>query len=158
MFCPNCKDEFRPGFTQCGGCGVALIDSLDAAGGAAGGRPAGNPSRTAPSVQLYPPMAEYCGFLGLDEARQARDRLKQQRIRAEIVIRESPGSLDADVVEEEYWLHVERDRKKEAVKHLGFHTVESDVPDETFSCGECGHDVRSEESFCPKCGARFEAD
>jgi hypothetical protein len=155
MFCPICKDEFRPGFTRCASCDVTLIDSLE---GAMDDGPAGPRSRPAPAVQLYVPMAEYCGFLGLEEARDARDRLKQERIRSEIVIRESPGSLNADVVEEEYWLRVERDRRKDAVKHLGFDTVESGAPDETFSCGECGAEVLSEASACPKCGVRFEDD
>lgn len=28
MFCPNCRSEFRPGFTHCTKCDVALVDSL----------------------------------------------------------------------------------------------------------------------------------
>lgn len=28
MFCPQCKSEYRPGFTRCADCGVALVDSL----------------------------------------------------------------------------------------------------------------------------------
>ena len=28
MFCPSCKDEFRPGFTRCATCNVDLVDSL----------------------------------------------------------------------------------------------------------------------------------
>ena len=31
MFCPVCKAEYRPGFTQCSGCGVALVQALAAA-------------------------------------------------------------------------------------------------------------------------------
>jgi hypothetical protein len=35
MFCPQCKAEYRAGFTQCSDCGVALVETLTAAGSAA---------------------------------------------------------------------------------------------------------------------------
>jgi hypothetical protein len=28
MFCPQCKAEYRPGFTRCSDCGVDLVDRL----------------------------------------------------------------------------------------------------------------------------------
>ena len=28
MICPNCHAEFRPGFTVCSDCGIALVDDL----------------------------------------------------------------------------------------------------------------------------------
>jgi hypothetical protein len=28
MFCPNCKTEYRPGFTKCADCGVDLVEHL----------------------------------------------------------------------------------------------------------------------------------
>lgn len=28
MFCPNCKTEYRPGFTKCADCGIALVNRL----------------------------------------------------------------------------------------------------------------------------------
>lgn len=28
MFCPNCRTEYRAGFTRCADCGAALVDSL----------------------------------------------------------------------------------------------------------------------------------
>ena len=152
MYCPVCKDEFRSGFTKCVGCRVDLVESLGDAGTAAHG------VRAAPTAQLYVPMVEYCGFLGLEEARRARDRLKEEQIRSEIVIRESPGSLQADRVEEEYWLRVERDRYKQAVARLGFDEATAGHADDTFQCGQCGAEVASEESSCPKCGAHFEDD
>jgi hypothetical protein len=30
MFCPNCKSEYRPGFTKCADCGVGLVATLPA--------------------------------------------------------------------------------------------------------------------------------
>jgi hypothetical protein len=30
VICPNCHAEFRPGFTVCSDCDVALVDDLDA--------------------------------------------------------------------------------------------------------------------------------
>jgi len=39
MFCPICKTEYRPGFTKCADCGVALVDHLPA-GGAPGDKDA----------------------------------------------------------------------------------------------------------------------
>jgi hypothetical protein len=29
MICPNCKVEYREGFTKCADCDVALVDTLD---------------------------------------------------------------------------------------------------------------------------------
>ncbi|HXV74701.1 MAG TPA: hypothetical protein VD788_00150, partial [Candidatus Polarisedimenticolaceae bacterium] len=152
MFCPVCKDEFRPGFTECAGCGVALVERSDV--GPAAGR--GGRVSEAAAARLHPPMVDYCGFLTLDEARDARSRLGRHRVRCEIVIRESTGSPGHVAVDEEYWLRVERDRYKEVIDHLGFDAADSTPPDETFTCGECGSEVASEESFCPDCGARFE--
>jgi hypothetical protein len=101
----------------------------------------------------FVPMVEYCGFLSLEEARGARDRLKVNTIRSEIVIRETPGSND-----EEYWLRVEKDRQREVVVLLGYDEHEHNAYDDTFACDECGHEVAAAESFCPKCGAKFEDD
>jgi hypothetical protein len=43
MFCPECKCEYREGFTHCSTCDVDLVESLDAADGAddVAGNPAG---------------------------------------------------------------------------------------------------------------------
>lgn len=151
MFCPSCNDEFRPGFTRCATCNVDLVDSLSDAAAA----PAQAKARkeAADGQPALVPMTEYCGFLTLDEARGARGRLKDHAIRSEIVIREQPGTTD-----EEYWLRVERDRYREVFAILGFDEHEHNAYDDTFSCGECGHEVAAAESFCPKCGTRFEDD
>jgi hypothetical protein len=31
LYCPNCHAEFRPGFTVCSDCDVALVEALDGA-------------------------------------------------------------------------------------------------------------------------------
>lgn len=166
MFCPVCRDEFRPGFTRCANCDVDLVERLDAepppppppptAGGRAGNVFGGNRPSASPAPVLVQ-MAEYCGFLSLDEARDARDRLRREAIRSEIVIREPPGTGVETAPQEEYWLRVERERYRQASAILGFDEAESESGEAgTLSCGECGADVAAEEAFCPKCGARFE--
>jgi hypothetical protein len=37
MFCPNCKAEYREGFTKCSDCGVALVRTLADASASGGG-------------------------------------------------------------------------------------------------------------------------
>jgi rubrerythrin len=129
---------------------VDLVDSLSDVAAAPVKQKTRKAADTGPA---FVPMAEYCGFLTLEEAREARARLKEQAIRSEIVIREMPESTD-----EEYWLRVEKDRYREVFALLGFDEHEHNAYDDTFSCDECGHEVAAAESFCPKCGARFEDD
>src|SRR5947208_528984 len=31
MYCPNCRSEYRPGFTWCKDCDITLVDELPAA-------------------------------------------------------------------------------------------------------------------------------
>ena len=156
MFCPVCKDEYRPSFTRCATCDVDLVDSHADLKGRV---PHGTTREQAASAPAYVPMVEFCGFLLLDEARAARDRLRGEGIRAQILIRESPASDGSGTLEEENWLLVERDRQRQVRTLLGFDEhQEAETEDETFDCGECGAQVASEETFCPKCGARFEDD
>jgi hypothetical protein len=150
MFCPMCRDEFRPGFTRCATCGVALVAQLDP-----------DPSTAKWSRAPVAPttMVDYCGFVSLDEARQARERLRAEDIAGEIVIRDEPA--EAGRFTEEYWLRVDRDRFAQASQLLGFDEAAVEDPEggadeSTFQCGECGAEVAAEESFCPGCGARFE--
>jgi hypothetical protein len=104
-------------------------------------------------------MGDYCGFFSLEEARVARDRLRGQRIRSEIVVRERPDADWDEPVREEYWLRVDVSRLREITGLLGdFPEVEGgdEAEDPGFACGECGQHVKESESFCPKCGARFD--
>jgi hypothetical protein len=150
MFCPKCKDEFRPGFTRCANCNVDLVESLS-----------GSTATSAPgaSVPAGSPLSlvEYCGFVSLEDARRARDLLFGEAIASEIAIRTvSPGAA-ADPAEE-YWLRVERGRYKDVVRLLGYDEAQAppEEDDGSFACGECGTEVAAAETFCSGCGARFE--
>lgn len=151
MFCPVCKCEFRVGFTRCESCNTDLVDDLAAAEESA-------PRPADPAKPMLIRMAEYCGFLDLDEARQARDTLRRERIASDILIREAPGGRpDGPVEKEEYWLRVEASRFPQAAPILGFDQVDpSDDETLTSGCPVCGYQVPAEEPFCPGCGNRFE--
>lgn len=152
MFCPICKCEFRSGFTRCEGCDTDLVEEL-ASTDEPSISPAGSP---APAVG---PMAEYCGFLDLDEARQARDTLRRERIAADILIQEGPETGPDGPIQEEYWLRVEATRFRLAAPILGFDRAEQAADDaETSTCGTCGYQFAAEEQFCPGCGSRFEPE
>ena len=151
MFCPSCKCEFRPRFARCEGCNEDLVESLSDVKSRS--PPAASETDPLPGVR----MADYCGFVDLDEARQARDRLREDEIRSEITIREAPGSSRGPRVEEEYWLRIDVNAYKQAVALLDYDAVDASAS-ESQSCAQCGHTVAEGESFCPGCGAPFEAD
>jgi len=150
MFCPACRDEFRPGFTRCAACGVDLVETLDRAE---------LPSRE-PAVHHEPAavvhLVDYCGFVSLDEARQARQRLRSEDIRGEIVIRDDARGAQAGPPGEEYWLRVDRTRLQDVHAMLGFDEASGQSADAGFQCDACGADVGADESTCPSCGASFE--
>ena len=150
MFCPNCKDEFRQGFTRCGRCDVDLVDDLAAV-------ESGNPVAV-PEFAIQIRFGEYCGYLSLEEARQARDKLRPEGIRSEIALREPPDSSLEEPVREEYWLRVDTSQAKRVAQLLGgVPAVEpEEEDDDSFACGDCGQKVADDELFCPKCGARFD--
>ena len=141
MFCPSCKDEFRSGFTRCANCNVDLVDDLATVKDEAAAPPPVNPLR----------MVDFCGFFSLEEARNARDKLREHDIRGEIAVRESPEESGR----EEYWLRVDRSRYRQVPAILD-EEIETEPATETFTCGDCGHKVSKHEVFCAQCGARFE--
>ncbi len=153
MFCPDCGSEYRPGIERCATCQVPLVERPHAAAHA---RAASQGSRG--SDWDSEPLLTYCGFLALDEARHARDSLRREGLRAEIAIREAPGSDLRDPVEEEYWLRVPAKAFEAASRILGYDEAEdahgaSDAP---FLCSACGETVSADASSCPRCGERFE--
>ena len=149
MFCPVCRDEYRPGFTQCATCDAALVDSLDARG----------PSVPAPVLADATPeeaLAVFCGFLTLDEARHARDTVRAAKLPADILIRETPGAAIDAPVQEEFWLRV-RPRDFAVMEGLiGFEPAAPAGAEDTFGCSACGATVHASDDACPGCGLRFE--
>jgi len=150
MFCPVCRDEYRPGFTRCATCEVTLVETLDAAA------PAGKPAPILTEVAAEEATANFCGFLTLDEARQARDKVKAAGMPAEILIRDAPAPADGRSEGEEYWLRVRPRDFREVVGIVGFEQVDAAQADDTFGCSACGATVHASDEACPGCGLRFE--
>lgn len=153
MFCPSCESEYRAGITECATCGVRLVERL----GGAAGVPA-EARRTAGPVASF---VEYCGFLDLNEALEAREHLRVRGIVAQVLIREAPaGSLDDDRVDE-CWLRVPAAEFDAVRQVLGYEADDSahehaGAADDSFECSACGARVPADASKCPGCGARFE--
>ena len=106
--------------------------------------------------ELFP----FCGFLGIEDARHAREALREAGIPSDILIREVATQAGAA---EEYWIRVPRRRFAEVADVLHEEPVEEEKGgngelggDETFACSECGEDVPADADVCPNCGARFD--
>ncbi len=81
------------------------------------------PEREAePPPQAPLRLTDYCGFFALDDARDARDRLREQGITSEIAIREAQAADPAGPPSEEFWLRVDASRYRDV------HAVLGDVP------------------------------
>lgn len=150
MFCPVCRDEYRPGFARCATCDVPLVASLDEKA----------PAKAAPvlaEVAAEEATANFCGFLTLDEARHARDSVKKAGMPAEILIRDAPPPA-GEPAAEEYWLRVRPRDFRAIVGIVGFEPAHSDDEDDAgvFGCAECGTTVPASAERCPGCGLRFE--
>jgi hypothetical protein len=108
-------------------------------------------------------LADYCGYFTLDEALEARNELREARIRSEVVIREAPGAgLDA-TDRDEFWLQVDVEQWGAAERLLGLGVVDTDATHagaggEEFECGACGERVPESASACPSCGVEFDED
>jgi len=151
MFCPVCRDEYRPGFTRCATCDVALVAALDQ-------KARSKPAPVLAEVAAEEATANFCGFLTLDEARQARDSVKKAGMPAEILIRDAPTPADGEPAQEEYWLRVRPKDFRAIVSIVGFEPAQSDGEDDAgvFGCAECGATVPASAERCPGCGLRFE--
>jgi hypothetical protein len=154
MFCPECGGEYRHGIDRCATCDVPLVDR------------AGSPSRGAEANETFgrstdgdgDPAANYCGFLALDEARNARDQLRREGIRSEIAIRESSEADLKEPAVEEYWLRVPPKALAAVARILGYDEASEapEVEEEPFRCSACGQNVSADAAACPRCGERFE--
>lgn len=112
MYCPVCQDEFREGFTRCEDCDAELVADLAAAPPPP--RPSAAPAADPDREPIPIDMADYCGFISLEDAREARDLLRSSRILSEIVIREAPGGDPEGELVEDFWIRVDRKRIREA--------------------------------------------
>lgn len=153
MFCPVCRDEYRRGFTRCATCDVELVESLDAA----------PPEPEAPrplvtEVAAQESTVNFCGYLTLEEAREARDKVRARKMRAEILVCEPPGTdLSGPVEKEEYWLRVTPREFRAVADLLGYAAqAQEAAAEETFNCSACGAVVASSDTECPGCGLSFE--
>ena len=148
MFCPVCRDEYRPGFTRCAMCNSDLVESLDAVDEPA--HRAASPPDTAPTPE---PTSAYCGFLSLEEARDAKRKMRGAGFHAEILIRDGRDEHGREI--EEFWLLVPPRAFKAAQEIVGFDHAE--VPDDgEVLCSVCDRRVPEDAPRCPHCGARFE--
>ena len=148
MFCPSCRDEFRVGFTRCAACGVDLVPEV---GGPLKDVAASRAAADSPKA-AHAPMTDFCGFLALGEARDARERLRAMGIRTELVLRDAPGAPEG----EEYWLRVEQARLAEVILELGYDPADGADGAGELRCGACGETVATDAPTCSRCGARFE--
>jgi len=149
MFCPVCRDEYRPGFTSCATCNAALVEVLDAGA-------ARTPAPVPVEVPTEEVMENFCGFLTLDEARHARDTVRGAHLPAEILIRDAPKAAEGGPAVEEYWLRVRPRDFRAIVGLVGFEPVEAAGADDAFGCSACGTTVQAADDACPGCGLRFE--
>lgn len=151
MFCPECSGEYRDEITRCPTCDVDLVTELADDDGESEPPPSERP------LPATSELADYCGFLSIEEARQARDLLRREGIASEIVLRDDTS--DTPSSSEEYWLRVPEDSFSKVTALLGYGAEEEPAAaedDDSFSCSDCGKSVSANESFCPHCGARFD--
>jgi len=149
MFCPVCHDEYRPGFTRCATCDVDLVASVDAKAEA-------KPAAVMSEVAAEEAVANFCGFLSLDEARAARDKVLTTRRRADILICEAPRVRPEDPFKEEFWLRVAPHDFRAVIDLIGVTPSAPTEEDEPFLCSACGATVQSSDAQCPGCGLGFE--
>lgn len=153
MYCPVCRAEYRPEIARCSTCDVDLVTELAASS-------AGSAVGLQEEHIEAEAMMNYCGFHALEEAREAREQLRKERIRSEILIRDGPRTGPASVPAEEYWLRVVPRDFATVASILGYEGADADEePAEAegaVSCSDCGAAVGEHETFCPHCGARFE--
>jgi hypothetical protein len=71
-------------------------------------------------------MVDYCGFLTLEDARDAREHLGRHGIPSEIAIRDPVGVPVEERAGEEYWLRVPLKSFQAVTALLGYDTCASE--------------------------------
>jgi hypothetical protein len=104
MYCPQCKAEYRVGFTQCSDCHVALVDHL----------PVERPVEHEPDVQFVV-IRTYPSVIEADLAKNALGAAGiKSMVRAEGAVRRNYLGLDLHTVE----LFVRADEAEDADRIL----------------------------------------
>jgi hypothetical protein len=157
VICPNCKHEYRAGFARCATCHVDLVeeDSL------AEPEPEVRESHSTIDAVTMAELLPFCGFLTIDEARHAREQLRESGIPADILVREAETEEERL---EEYWIRVPRRRFAEVTDVLHEEPTEAEEKEgngevhdgDAFACSACGEEVQGDVDVCPHCGARFD--
>lgn len=105
MYCPQCRSEYRPGFTVCSDCGIDLVDHLiEHANPAGGSRNAANGPRT---TDLFLAITDEQYFQAILEV------LDESQIRCEHEVR-MPGAIPG-LMKKQFCIFVEP-REQDAAK------------------------------------------
>ena len=141
MWCPQCKSEFRAGFDRCASCDVELIDH--------------EPEEAAPAEP--PPKRaarmEFCGFLSLEEAVDARVRLREVGLVGDILIRDAPRLDGAPDPGDEFWLLIDPAHAKAVQTVLDMKGMEPETePEAPTHCPACNAKRDPRDRLCLRCG------
>lgn len=150
MFCPQCRSEYREGFTWCAPCDVALVDELPDEGVFA------TPESMAAALADKEVQPLLVGTL--QPLREAMEKLRQARILCALAAEQDevgPGMqrrLYLMVADEDFTRAREelgRDWESSLVREgLSEHALTGDDGD----CPACGAALPEEQAECPDCG------
>ena len=150
MWCPKCRSEFREGFEYCAACDADLVAELPSEEAVASDR--GEVRETAEDPVRQVKRAEFCGFLSLDEAAEARASLAEVGLSSEILIRDAPRLQGEDAARDEFWLRVDPDDTEAVGKVLEMESENPADGPEPLRCPECNAKLDARDRLCLGCG------